>query len=229
MNGNHALRLLSLALCLAVTTVPACSSGGNWFAWGKKDRTKESMGILPPHEEIRLLRDMSERSSKMTPQQKEQHVKMMAQGIQRENDPLVRAEIVKALENFPSPTSATIVMAATKDPDSEVRLAACRVLAKVGDSSAVTKLGELVASDLDPDVRLAATKALGEVRDPGAVAALSPALEDKDPALQRRAVMSLKSSTGKDLGNDVERWRQYVRDTTKSESTVAGRGTQRPY
>ena len=43
------------------------------------------------------------------------------------------------------------------------------------------------------------------------MAALGAALEDRDPAMQYRAVQSLQAVTGQNFGNDVERWQQYVR------------------
>jgi hypothetical protein len=46
------------------------------------------------------------------------------------------------------------------------------------------------------------------------VAPLGEALTDNDPAMQYRAILSLKNVTGKDLGNDVEPWRQYVKGET---------------
>jgi hypothetical protein len=57
---------------------------------------------------------------------------------------------------------------------------------------------------------LAAVRALGETKDPAAVAALGRALDDRDPALQYYAVHSLQEVTRENLGNDVDRWRQYV-------------------
>jgi HEAT repeat protein len=73
-------------------------------------------------------------------------------------------------------------------------------------------LRERLASDTDIDVRLAAADALGEIRDPASVAALGAALEDRDPSMQHQAVRSLRKVAPTDLGNDVERWRQYVKD-----------------
>ena len=68
----------------------------------------------------------------------------------------------------------------------------------------------VLSGDVDTDVRLAATRALGKSKEPVAVAALGRALEDSDPAIQYRAVLSLRGATGENLGNDVRRWRQYV-------------------
>ena len=55
---------------------------------------------------------------------------------------------------------------------------------------------------------MAAVEALGNVKDPTAVAALTVALDDRDPAMQFVGVQSMKSITGKDYGGDVAVWRQ---------------------
>jgi hypothetical protein len=36
-------------------------------------------------------------------------------------------------------------------------------------------------------------------------------LDDPDPAMQYRAVMSLRQVTGQNFGNDVARWKAYVK------------------
>ena len=70
----------------------------------------------------------------------------------------------------------------------------------------------MLTSDVSHDVRLASARALGKIKDQRAVAALGDALADSDPAMQYRAVLSLKEITGQDLGNNVDRWRQYVKE-----------------
>ena len=64
---------------------------------------------------------------------------------------------------------------------------------------------------LAPEMRLAAAQALGETKNPAAIGALGDALNDSDPAMQYRAVLSLKQATGKDFGDSVDRWQQYVK------------------
>jgi HEAT repeat protein len=71
-------------------------------------------------------------------------------------------------------------------------------------------LRELYAGDVDLDVRLAAARALGQTRDPAAMATLAIGLEDRDPAMQYRTVKALRQIAPQDLGDDVERWRQYL-------------------
>ena len=97
-----------------------------------------------------------------------------------------------------------------RNSDTHVRVVACEAWGRHGDarrsSSFATCCGRV-----NPDVRLAAAKALGETKSPEAVPALGEALSDADPAMQYRAVLSLQKVTGKDLGNDVGRWQQYVK------------------
>jgi HEAT repeat protein len=99
------------------------------------------------------------------------------------------------------------------DADSHVRMAACEAWGHRGDGQGVALLAEALHGDVDADVRSAATKALGDTKGPQTVAALTEALDDPDPAMQYRAVTSLEMSTGKNLSGNVERWRQYLKET----------------
>jgi HEAT repeat protein len=61
-------------------------------------------------------------------------------------------------------------------------------------------------------VRLKALRELGALGSDAAVPALARALEDPDPAIQYRAVGSLKQVSGRDLGDDVNAWRAWAAD-----------------
>jgi HEAT repeat protein len=78
-------------------------------------------------------------------------------------------------------------------------------------------------TDTDLDVRLRALKMLGELKDKEAIPVLARALEDGDPAVQYRAVASLKQVSGRDLGNDVNAWREWAADPEgdKAEWSIA--------
>ena len=92
-----------------------------------------------------------------------------------------------------------------------MRTTACEMLGRRGGRDAVRLLSKTVAGDINADVRLAATRALGATGDPSAVPGLAVALEDSDPTMQYRAVLSLKEVTDEDFGKDISLWRQYVR------------------
>jgi HEAT repeat protein len=154
---------------------------------------------------------MGRKAAWAKPDEQERISGELAAAFPVEADPLIRLEIVRALDGYPTAAAASTLDAALGDSDGDVRIAACKVWGERGGPEAVAKLQGVLASDLDQDVRLAAARALGETGDPAAVSALGDALADADPAMQYRAVQSLRSVTGEDFGNDVNRWRQYVR------------------
>ena len=53
---------------------------------------------------------------------------------------------------------------------------------------------------------------VGELGDKEALPVLAKALEDSDPAVQYRAVGALKKVSGRDLGDDVNKWREWAAD-----------------
>jgi HEAT repeat protein len=145
--------------------------------------------------------------------------RQLAAVFRQETDPIIRAEIVRVLGVYPTAESLAVLRTALGDSDSEVRIAACLGWARRKGPEAAGAMSQLLCGDVDGDVRLAAAEALGDIGDRSGIAALGSVLEDKDPAMQYRAVTSLKKITGQDLGDDVNRWREYV----QNESTGAGK------
>ncbi len=192
---------------MAVT--PGCKSGW-WPLGGKVSDTVP--GVTPPREEIAALRQLVKQAGKIKPAERERIVGEVAAKYPRESDPLVRLEIVRTLAAFPGAAAEAALREAAKDSDADVRVAVCHGLGKHKGAVASEVLRERLASDTDLDVRLAAARSLGEIRDPTSVAALGTALQDRDPAMQYQAVCSLRKVAPTDLGNDVERWRHYVKD-----------------
>lgn len=129
-----------------------------------------------------------------------------------EHDPRVRVEILRVAATFETPSALSLCRGALEDPDATVRKAACVAWGNRGGDEAVQLLSHRYQTDTDIDVRLEAVRMLGSVKDKTAIPALARALEDPDPAVQYRAVASLKQVSGRDLGNDVNRWRVWVTD-----------------
>lgn len=168
-------------------------------------------GVVTPAERIAELRKLSKQAAAASPEQRNRVSQQLVESIRTEKDPLIRVEIIRTLGRYPSPDAQAILKAALADGDAHVRAVVCEAWGKQGDAEGMKLLSDTLRSDVDADVRLAAARALGETKNPQAVPALSEALSDNDPAMQYRAVLSLQKVTGKDLGNDVERWRQYVK------------------
>ena len=67
-------------------------------------------------------------------------------------------------------------------------------------------LAETAGSVTDQDVRQAAFAALGKHKGPVATDALKIALEDRNPATRGIVMSSLRTTTGKNYGNDPDVW-----------------------
>jgi HEAT repeat protein len=180
-------------------------------------------GVVTPAERIAGLRKLLEDAPKATSEQKQLISNQLANSIREEKDPLIRTETIRVLGAYPSASADAILKAALNDADMQARIAACEAWGRHHDEQAVQLLATTMNGDADSDVRLAAAKALGETMNSAAAKPLGNALNDPDPAMQYRAVLSLKKVTGKDLGNDVNRWQQYLRGETPSQPSLAER------
>jgi hypothetical protein len=172
-------------------------------------------GVVSPSERIESLKALAENAPNTPdPAQRESICQGLAVEIGKEEDPVLRGEIVRTLGVYGGPTAETVLHRAVNDPDVDVRIIACAAWGKHGGPEGAKVLSGVLTSDIDKDVRMAAARGLGPCHDPSAVPALSTALEDPDPAMQHRAVVALCDITGKDFGNDVNRWREYVKTGT---------------
>ncbi len=202
-------------LGILVLSAAGCADFDPLSSWNPFSKRSDTLpGVTPPAERIATLRELAQKGTDASTADRERIAGELAEMIRVEDDPMIRAEIIRTLANYPCKTTDLILRAALEESDPDVRVAACKAWGKRGDAGAVDVLGGVLKTDTDIDVRLAATTALGESEEPSAVAALAPALNDEDPALQYRAVLSLKQVTGKDFGNNVMRWQQYVRGET---------------
>jgi HEAT repeat protein len=146
----------------------------------------------------------------LPPPEQESTSLRLAEQLADEQDAIIRIEILRTLGRFHTPTADAMLRAGLEDKDIDVKTSVCELLGERGDSNSVQILADTLAQDENLDVRLAAARALGKIKNQAAVQPLGLALDDPDPALQRRAVESLKQVTGRDFGNDVVAWRTFV-------------------
>jgi HEAT repeat protein len=171
-------------------------------------------GVVTPAQRKEQLKKLAADAPKASPEQRQALSEQIAASIRTEQDPLIRIEILHALGAYPGPSADAVLKAAMTDHDANVRIAACEAWGQRGDDQAVEVLSTALSSDADANVRMTAAKALGATRNPSAMKPLGEALNDSDPAMQYMAVLALKQATGKDFGNNVEHWQQYVKDGT---------------
>ena len=163
------------------------------------------------HQQLADLDRIRRSASRMPEGERQRHAEQLGALYQDEPSPVLRAAIARSLGALRVPAAAATLRVAVADNDRQVRIAACQGWADFGGSAATDALAEAVGGDTDLDVRLAATRALGQFEDRGSVRALGLALGDSDPALQRRAIESLRMVSDQDYGNDVVAWREFVR------------------
>lgn len=209
-----------VALCCLVLSCVSCTS--NPFA-SKPSATPADIARFGPtaNQRIAELKAMREAGPGTDPAVHESKSTELARKIQTERDPLVRAQIIRTIEMYPTRLTSAVLHAATNDPEPAVRIACADAWGKRSTDEAVEHLSELFKKDESIDVRIAATKGLGTTKNQAAMAHLGPALEDKDPALQLVAVESIKTLTGVDFGYDVNKYREYLK-TPPSERPQQG-------
>ncbi|HEX3871112.1 MAG TPA: HEAT repeat domain-containing protein [Pirellulales bacterium] len=217
-----------LGLIVSLTIVGGCAQGPSWkmsdLSWfNKKKKETEELGpkIAAPADRVKAMQELAEKSKEMSQEEKERHAIELARGIQHEEDAILRQQVLRTLAVLPCPVTTAVLTAAVSDTDADVRVVCCDAWAHHGGPDAVKVLCGVLNSDTDLDVRLAAARALGVVGDKAAIETLGTALDDKDPAMQHRVIVSLHKITGKDFGDNVNTWRDYVHGGTPEELSVA--------
>jgi HEAT repeat protein len=206
---------------LAVLALSGCAGWKPFQPWQKSDRDRDKYG---PTADARI-KELAARSkaAKAGPAERQvEFTQELAAEMLRDHDPRVRVRILQTAAEYDTAAAVAICKGALQDPADQVRLAACDVWGKRGGEEAVGLLAERFRGDSDHDVRLRALRMLGTLKDKEAIPVLAKALEDSDPAVQYRAVASLKEVSGRDLGNDVNAWRAWAADpSTAPEWSVA--------
>jgi hypothetical protein len=162
------------------------------------------------HRRLADLRGLRAVAARLDPQKKEDIARDVAQHLPAETNPVIRAEMVAILGELGTGSCPPALRVAIADSDKDVRIAACRASAKLGENDGLPILIALMEQETDVDVRLAVIAELGRFSDQMAVNMLGNALDDNDPAIQHMAVQSLKTSTRRDYGDSIPAWRDYV-------------------
>lgn len=217
--GSSALSALSAHRIVVCFMLCVCASGcSSWIPWtdpGKLAKQTEKYGPTAD-QRIRTLHEQAKVAAAADGDKQAAFTADLAKSIVVEHDPRVRCEIISIATNFNTPSALGICEGGLEDPEISVRLSACDSWGERGGEDAVPLLGERFLKDAELDVRLSAIRTLGSLRDKAAIPTLAKALEDPDPAVQYRAVASLKQVSGRDLGDDVNAWREWALDPTSS-------------
>ncbi|MBC8869595.1 MAG: HEAT repeat domain-containing protein [Planctomycetes bacterium] len=200
-----------LALCLVAICVCGCADNPARSLWYRQQWEEDEKHGPTFHTRLEDLTSLRTGADQLNEAEQARVAQQLNQVLAEDPSPLYRGEAVRTLGSLSTPIAAEGLGRAIQDNEPSVRIAACQAWADRGDQEALQVLSQVVGSDTDLDVRMAATRGLANFSDPAAVRALGLALDDADPALQHRAVQSLRAVTGEDFGNSVPAWRQFVR------------------
>jgi HEAT repeat protein len=204
-------RTLLVAITVA-TLLPAVVGCSGWLPWTASDKSKKNAELYGPtaNQRIEQLEAEAKQAKAGGSSQSVDFTRKLAEQVLAEHDARVRCEIVAIAGDFDTASAVAICKGSLQDPDERVRTRACEVWRKRGGPEAVQLLANRYRADRELDVRLRAIRMLGEMENEGAIPVLAEALEDPDPAVQYRAVAALKQVSGRDLGNDVNAWREWA-------------------
>ena len=207
---------------LASLMLTGCASWTPWKRREKAAKDQEKYGFTADTR-IKKLAERSKAVKSESANSQMEFTQDLVRMMLEEHDPRVRGKILETAAEYDTAAATAICTGAMQDPNEAVRIRACDVWAKRGGAEAVQLLATRFQTDADLDVRLRALKMLGELKDKQAIPVLARALEDADPAVQYRAVASLKQVSGRDLGNDVNAWREWAVDPEahKAEWSIA--------
>lgn len=208
----HISRQRRWLIALAAASLIGCAQRAPrafYLPWEKPPDESVQAGPTPK-EQIAELRALAKSAQSMSAEEQERTALRLAERLAGEQDSIIRCEILRAMGPLKTPTAAAMLRAGLEDKDLDVRTSVCEIWGERGDLEAIEVLSETLTQDTNLDVRLAAARGLGKIKNQAAVEPLGTALDDPDPALQRRAVESLKQVTGRNFGNDIVAWRTYV-------------------
>ncbi len=213
--GWIARMLLLVWLTIISGVLTGCAEGPLWRTgkyspwasnqWAEEERIADTLFVRK-----RRMTESVDLAINAPLEDQQRVAKELAEILHRDPITLLRLHAVKLLGELNCPAAIQALDEASHDRTSDIRIAAIKAWGKMPADAAIPHLQEMIGSDTNTDVRLAATRALGNFSGQKAVAAISLALDDRDPALQLRAAESLEKVTGEPLGRNISEWKKYV-------------------
>lgn len=176
-----------LALVAVMVSLSGCKAMFN---------AKPIPGVPQPDERLKQIKELGENASNVPPEKQAAYAQTLATIVHEETDPTMRRAAVVAISNFKVPITEETLRFAGKDPERDVREAACKGWKTYGGEQTVPELIQILANESDLDIRHLAIEMLGDLQDERAIVALEVPLMDNDPALQYYTMRSLRKITG---------------------------------
>ena len=162
------------------------------------------------HQQVEDLQKLRNTAETLSPTEQETWSQRLVELAQSNASPVLMEALVRTLGVLPTETAATALRTAVKHAEPDVRSAACLAWSERGGTEAADQLATVAGADTNQDVRLTALRELSRFPGKKTVTTLGVALDDRSPAVQWRAMQSLKVVTGLDYGDNVPAWREFV-------------------
>lgn len=130
--------------------------------------------------------------------------------VTKDTSPEMRARAARVIAKIDSEATVRALNKASTDEIEKVRLAVCDAWAVRKSDQSRDMLLSLAATDESDDVKQAAIRSLAAFDTAEVRSQMAAALENKNPAIQQQAVVSLRKITGRDFGGDFEAWKRYL-------------------
>lgn len=220
MRNSASQLVVVTGLCLTIGFSWGCMGTPVYRMWHRSEWVKDEEERPSLHTRLEELAQLRSRASSMSEAEQAQVAANLSRSLGDDPTPLYRAHVIRTMGELSTPAATEALRTAIHDPEPSVRVAACAAWSRRAGDESIPVLAEVLSKDAELDVRIAAARALENYRTPDVVPALGVALDDPNPALQHRAIRSLEAVTGKNFGNNVPAWRQYVRTGTEDPSAV---------
>lgn len=216
-----------ILILIAVICYTGCAEGplwktGKYAPWAQKQWAEEEQIANTLFARKKAMKQSTESVIGAPVEQQQQVAEQLAEVLYRDPILLLRLEAIHLLGQLNCPAANEALSNASRDHNSDIRIAAINVFKSMPADRAVPQLQELIGGDSNVDVRLAATRALGDFAGESSVRALALALQDSDPALQLRAAESLQRVTGQSFGKDIVAWQGYVKNYLPDNTVIPG-------
>lgn len=122
----------------------------------------------------------------------------------------MRRQALLALRENPRPEALQTVGAVITDPNEKIRQTAAETLGTIPGEDSIALLQTIFEQDSSTSVRAAVVRSLDGREEVSARAILESAVRDPSPAIQFEATKVLQSTTGADLGGNVQAWQEFL-------------------
>ncbi|MCH5373915.1 MAG: HEAT repeat domain-containing protein [Planctomycetes bacterium] len=215
-----------LAITLAMGSFSGCQDGplyglkvANPYFSMREWKRDEELGVTD-HERRKQLARLAETIDRLPADRQQFWAGHLQKMLANDESAEMRRLVVQAAGRLNDPAAIQMIETGLDDSSVKVRMEACRSLGMKSSDEAARLLAATIGTDTSQDVKHSAMTALANHKSQIAIDSLRLALQDRNPATRDLAMESLRSSTGKNYGDDPEVWIAALDGTPTEEAPI---------